>query len=74
MPLGGKTGSKGGGGRVRLLDVYTWELAEFQNQLICRFMLAEDVVGVCIWEFVNEMDGPAFLERELGGLGVDGYW
>ena len=26
-----------------------------------------------IWEFVNNMDGPAFLERELVGLGVEGY-
>jgi hypothetical protein len=36
-------------------------------------MLAADVVGGGIWEFVNNMDGPAFLERELVGLGVDGY-
>ena len=26
-----------------------------------------------IWEFMNNADGPAFLERELVGLGVDGY-
>ena len=26
-----------------------------------------------IREFVNDTDGPAFLERELVGLGVDGY-
>ena len=26
----------------------------------------------CIWEFVNGMDGPAFLERELVELDVDG--
>ena len=40
-----ETGSKGGGGPVRLSDVDTWELAGFQNQLICRFMLTADVVG-----------------------------
>ena len=40
MPLRGETGSKGGGGRVRLLDVDTRELAGFQNQLIYHFMLA----------------------------------
>ena len=34
----GETGSKGRGGLVRLSDVDTWEL-------ICRFMLAADVVG-----------------------------
>ena len=53
-------GSKSGGGLVRLSDVDTWELAGFQNQLICRFMLAADVVGAGIQEFVNNMDGPAF--------------
>ena len=37
-------------------------------------MLAMDVVGGGIWEFVNNTDRPAFLERELVGLGVDGYW
>ena len=58
---------------MRLSDVDTWELAGFQNWLICRFMLAVDMVGVGIWEFVNNTDGPAFLERELMGLGVDGY-
>ena len=30
------------------------------------------MVGGGIWEFVNDTDGPAFLERELMGLGVDG--
>ena len=36
-------------------------------------MLAVDVVRGGIWEFMNNADGPAFLERELVGLGVDGY-
>ena len=40
-------------------------------------MLAADVVGGGIREFMNEFmnnaDGPAFLERELVGLGVGGY-
>jgi hypothetical protein len=31
------------------------------------------VVGGGIWEFMNNVDGPAFLERELVGLGMDGY-
>ena len=26
-----------------------------------------------VQEFVNDTDGPAFLKRELMGLGVDGY-
>ena len=74
MLLGGKTGSKGGGGPVRLSEVDTWELAGFQNPLICRFMLAEDMVVGGVREFMNNTDGPAFLERELMGLGMDGYW
>ena len=31
-------------------------------------------VGVGIWEFVNDEDGPAFLKREPVGLGRDRYW
>ena len=68
-----ETGSKGGGGPVRLSDVDTWELVGFQNQLICGFILAADVVEGGIREFVSNTDGPAFLERELVGLGVDEY-
>ena len=45
-------GSKGGGGLVRLSDVYTWELAGFQNELIRRFMLAVNVVRGGIWKFI----------------------
>ena len=66
-------GSKGGGGQVWLSDVDTWELAGFQYQLICCFMLALDVVMGGIRKFVNSTDGPASLERELVGLGVEGY-
>ena len=67
----GETVSKGGGGLVRLSDVDTWELVGFQNQMICRFLLAADVVRGGIWEFENNADGPAFLKRELVGLGVE---
>jgi hypothetical protein len=31
------------------------------------------VVGGGTREFMNNADGPAFLERELVGLGVNGY-
>ena len=41
--------------------------------MIRHFMVVADVVGDGIWEFMNNADGPAFLERELVGLGVDGY-
>ena len=36
-------------------------------------MLVADVVGGGVWEFMNNADGPAFQERELVGLRVDGY-
>jgi hypothetical protein len=37
------------------------------------FQIGGDVVGGGILEFVNDTDGPAFIEREPMGLGVDGY-
>ena len=58
---------------MRLSDVDTWELMGFQHKLIHSFMLAADVVGGSIQKFMNNVDGPAFLERELVGMGVDGY-
>jgi hypothetical protein len=64
----GETGSKGGGGPVRLLYVDTQELAGFQNELVCRFMLVADVVRGGIRKFMNNADGPAFRERELVGI------
>jgi hypothetical protein len=39
-------GSKGGGGQVKLSDIDTRELAGFQNEMICRFILAADMVRV----------------------------
>ena len=68
----GEKGSKGGGGRVRLPDVDTGRLSVLKYKL-CRFKLAMDMVEGGIREFVNDTDGPAFLKRELLGLGMDGY-
>ena len=42
--------------------------------MVCHFVLTADMVEGDIREFVDDMDGPAFLERELVGWGVDGYW
>ena len=42
--------------------------------MICCFVLVVDVIRGGIREFVDDTDGPAFLERELVGLGVDRYW
>ena len=68
-----QTGSKGGGGRVRLSDVDTRKLAGFQNELICNFILAVDMVEWHLGVFLKDTDGTSYLERELVGLGVDGY-
>ena len=48
---GGK-GSKSGGGRVRLSNVHTGELAEFNDELMCSFILVANIVGGGIREFV----------------------
>ena len=37
------------------------------------FQIGMDVIRSGIREFVNDEEGPAFLERELMGLGVDEY-
>ena len=69
----GKTASKGGGGRVRLLDVDTRELTGFQNELICCFILAVDMVRDGIQEFVNDKDGPASIpwhQHLIASLGL----
>ena len=44
-------------------------LMGLKNELMCHFELAANVVR----DFVFDRDGPAFLERELMGLGVGGY-
>ena len=54
-----------------LLVVNTWRLSGLKYKLIYHLKLVADMV--LIREFVNDADGPAFLERELMGLCVDGY-
>jgi hypothetical protein len=62
----GEKGSKGGGGRVGLLNVDTGKLAGFKDKLICRFKLAADKVGA--WD-------PGVCERHgwtsIPGKGAD---
>ena len=55
---------------MRLSNVDTRELVGFKDKLICHFILAMGMVGGGIWEFVNDTEGPEFLEREMMGLGV----
>jgi hypothetical protein len=59
---------------VRLSNVDTGRLSGLKYKLICCFKLAADMLGDGIREFVNDTDGPVFLERELIGLDVDRYW
>ena len=63
----GEKGSKGGVGQVRLSNVDTRRLMEFQYKLIYCFKLAADMVRGSIWEIVNHTDRKAFL-----GLGLMG--
>jgi hypothetical protein len=59
---------------VRLPDVDTRRLSGFKYELVCHFELVLGMVRGGIREFVNDVDRPAFLEKELMGFGVDGYW
>ena len=69
----GEMGGKDGRNQVRLLEVDTGRLLGLKYKLICHFKLVADLVGGDIREVVNDMDGSAFLEKDLMGLGVDGY-
>jgi hypothetical protein len=53
---------------VRLSDVDTRELAGFQNELICHFMLAADVVGGGIWEFYEYRGRTSIPGKGAGGI------
>ena len=57
---------------MRIPDVDTGRLLGLKYKLICHFKSAANMVGGGIRKLVNDADGPAFLERELIGLGVDG--
>ena len=52
---------------MRLSNVDTGRLTGLKYKLICRFKLVVDMAR-------NDTGGPAFLKRELMGLGVDRYW
>ena len=52
---------------MRLPDVNTGKLLGLKYKLVCCFKLVVDMARGDIWEFVNDMDGPAFLKRELMG-------
>ena len=66
-------GSKYRVGRVRLPHVDMGRLSGLKYKLICCFKLEAYMVWDRIKVLVNYTDGPAFFERELMGLVVDGY-
>ena len=68
MPLGEKRKV-----RVGRQSEVTRRLSGLKYKLIRSFKLEADMVRGGICKFVNDADGSAFLERELVGLGVDGY-
>jgi hypothetical protein len=43
---------------MRLLDVDTRKLSGLKYKLVCHFM--QDMDGGSIWEFVYDVNGPAF--------------
>ena len=43
-----------------------------EDELVCCFKLAVNLVWGGVWQFVYDTDRPAFLERDLVGLGVNG--
>ena len=52
------------------MNVKTGRLSGLKYKLVCSFKFAGDIVR----EFVYEVDGQAFLKRELMGFGEDLYW
>ena len=42
--------------------------------MVSGFNLVVNVVRGGIWQFVNDTNRPAFLERDLVGLCVNGNW
>ena len=55
------------------MDVYARRLPGSKYKLVCHFKLTADMVGGCVRQFMYDVDGPAFLKRELVGIGVDRY-
>ena len=58
--------------RFFISKVDTEESAGLTDELRSHFKLAVDMVRGGIREFVNDTDGPAFLESQLMGLAMDG--
>ena len=59
---------------MRLLTVDARGLLGLKYKSICHFKLVADMVGGGVREFVYDVDGPAFLKRELMGFSVGRYW
>ena len=58
----------------RLADVKNKIVSGLEDKLVCSFKLVTDVVWGGVGYFVYDANRPAFLERDLVGLSVDGNW
>ena len=48
----------------------TW----LEDELVCSFKLAVNMVKGGIWQFMNDTNRPALMERNMVGLCVNGNW
>jgi hypothetical protein len=55
-----------------LLDVDTRRLLGLKYELVYCFELVAEMVEGGIMEFVNDVDRPSFVKREVMEFGVDG--
>ena len=57
-----------------LTDIETGGVSGLEDELVCSFKLAADVIWGGGWQFVYDTDRPAFWERDLVGFCVDSNW
>ena len=55
-----------------LTDIETGGVLGLEDELVCSFKLVADVVWGGVWQFLYGTERPAFLERDLVGLHVNG--
>ena len=62
------------GGERGLLDVESGRCVMIGGQVGMQFQIGGRCGQGGIWKFVYDTDRPAFMERDLMGLCVDGNW
>ena len=56
------------------MNVKSLGVMSSDNELVCSFKLAANVVSGGVWLFVYDTNRPEFLERDVVGLCVNGNW